>query len=70
MKQPQQCLGIITREGTGSVTLCPALDVASQGMTVEEARQNLIEAITLFCETRHVQLLISNEPVKLQGLPP
>jgi predicted RNase H-like HicB family nuclease len=51
MKQPQQFLTIIEREGTGYVALCPALDIASQGMTVEEARQNVIEAIELFFET-------------------
>ena len=51
MKQSQQFLTIIEREGTGYVALCPALDIASQGMTVEEARQNVIEAIELFFET-------------------
>ena len=51
MKQPQQFLGIIEGEGTGYVALCPALDIASQGITVEEARRNLIEAIELFFET-------------------
>jgi len=30
--------------------LCPELDVASQGATVEEARANLLEAIELFFE--------------------
>lgn len=33
------------------VALCPEFDVASQGSTVEEARANLIEALTLFFET-------------------
>jgi predicted RNase H-like HicB family nuclease len=31
--------------------LCPELDIASQGSSVEEARANLIEALTLFFET-------------------
>jgi predicted RNase H-like HicB family nuclease len=31
--------------------LCPEVDVASQGDTVEEARQNLREAVELFLET-------------------
>ncbi len=47
MKQPQQFIGIIEREGTGYVALCPELDIASQGNTVEETRRNLIEAIEL-----------------------
>ena len=41
---------IIEREGNGYVALCPELDIASQGITVEEARNNLIEAIELFFE--------------------
>jgi predicted RNase H-like HicB family nuclease len=42
---------IIEREGDGYVALCPELDVASQGATVEEARSGLSEAISLFLET-------------------
>ena len=51
MKQLQQFTGIIEREGDGYVALCPELDIASQGRTVEEARRNLVEAIELFFET-------------------
>ncbi|UCD85270.1 MAG: type II toxin-antitoxin system HicB family antitoxin [Deltaproteobacteria bacterium] len=42
---------IIEREGDGYVALCPELDVASQGNTVDEARYNLQEALELFFET-------------------
>ena len=42
---------IIEREGDGYVSLCPELDIASQGDTIEKARANLIEAIELFFET-------------------
>ena len=42
---------IIEREGDGYVALCPELDVASQGATVEEARANLTEAVELWLET-------------------
>jgi len=42
---------IIEREGDGYVAWCPALDIASQGDTVEGARVNVREAITLFFET-------------------
>ena len=31
--------------------LCPVLDIASQGATVESARTNLIEALELFFES-------------------
>lgn len=40
----------VQREGDGWVALCPELDVASQGQTVEEARANLREAVELFLE--------------------
>jgi predicted RNase H-like HicB family nuclease len=33
------------------VSLCPEVDVASQGSSVEEARANLVEALSLFFET-------------------
>ena len=42
---------IIEREDDGYVALCPDLDIASQGSTIEEARANLVEALTLFFET-------------------
>ena len=42
---------IIEREGNGFVALCPELDVASQGNTIEEAKKNLQEALELFFET-------------------
>ncbi|HKL80987.1 MAG TPA: type II toxin-antitoxin system HicB family antitoxin [Desulfobacter sp.] len=41
---------IIEKEGTGYVSLCPELDIASQGETVAEARDNLQEALELFFE--------------------
>jgi len=50
MKRREQLIAIIEREGTGYVSLCPELDIASQGATVEEARANLREAIELFFE--------------------
>lgn len=42
---------IIEREDDGYVALCPELDVASEGDTVEQARDNLREAVELFLET-------------------
>ena len=42
---------IIEREDDGFVALCPEIDVASQGSTVDEARKNLQEALELFFET-------------------
>jgi predicted RNase H-like HicB family nuclease len=51
MKHVQQVTAIIEREGDGYAALCPELDVASQGDTIELARRNLQEAIELFLET-------------------
>ena len=45
-----QLTAIIEREGDGFVALCPELDIASQGDTVAEARDNLVEALELFFE--------------------
>ena len=42
--------GIIEKEGDAYVALCPELDVASQGATVEQAMSNLREAVELFLE--------------------
>lgn len=47
----RQFSAIIEREGDGYVSLCPELDIASQGATIEEARDNLREALELFFET-------------------
>jgi predicted RNase H-like HicB family nuclease len=41
---------IIEREDDCYVALCPELDIASQGSSIEEARANLVEALTLFFE--------------------
>jgi predicted RNase H-like HicB family nuclease len=46
----QTYTAIVEREGDGYVALCPELDVASQGGTVEEATANLREAVELFLE--------------------
>ena len=50
MEQVQRLTAIIEREDDGFVALCPELDIASQGPSIEEARINLIEALTLFFE--------------------
>ena len=51
MKEIRELTAIIEKEGDGYVALCPELDVASQGDTIEEARSNLIEALELFYKT-------------------
>jgi predicted RNase H-like HicB family nuclease len=39
---------VLIRQDVGFVALCPELDVASQGNSVEEAKANLREAVELF----------------------
>ena len=51
----KQLTAIIEREGDGYVGFCPELDVASQGSTIEETRDNLREALELFFESASPQ---------------
>jgi predicted RNase H-like HicB family nuclease len=50
MDEMRRLTAIIEREDDGYVALCPEVDIASQGLTVEEARESLVEALTLFFE--------------------
>ncbi len=59
MKQTHQLTAIIEQEGDGYFALCPELDVASQGTSVEEAKANLKEALELFLEAA--------DPSEIQG---
>lgn len=47
----KQLTALIEHEGNGYVSLCPELDIAGQGNTIEEAQENLREALELFFET-------------------
>ena len=47
----RQMTAVIEREGDAYVALCPEVDVASQGATADKARDNLKEALELFCKT-------------------
>ncbi len=51
MSKKRRLTALIEREDDGYISLCPELDIASQGDTIEEARNNLSEAVTLFFET-------------------
>jgi len=50
-KKPYSLTAIIEREDDMFVAVCPEVDVASQGETVEEARANFLEAVELFFES-------------------
>ena len=53
----RQLTAIIAREGDGYVALCPELDIASQGDSISEARDNLKEALELFFEVARTRKL-------------
>ena len=55
MQKMHQFTAVIEREDDMYVALCPELDIASQGESVEKARENLKEAIELFFETASQQ---------------
>ncbi len=50
MQHTERVTAVTEREGDGYVALCPELDIASQGDSIEEARANLEEALGLFFE--------------------
>ena len=55
MSNLQPVTAIIEREGNQYVALCPDLDIASQGETVEKARFNVKEPLELYFETASPQ---------------
>jgi predicted RNase H-like HicB family nuclease len=62
--QYRQFTAILERDEDWYVALCPELDIASQGETLEEARNNLTEAIELFLESAspaEIQQRLHNE---------
>ena len=46
----KQLTAIIHKEDDIYVSLCPELDIASQGLNIDEAKDNLKEAVELFFE--------------------
>ena len=57
----KQLTGIITHEEDGYVSLCPEFDIASQGESIEEARDNLREALELFFDTASSEEILSRQ---------
>jgi len=60
MNSVHRFTAMIYRETDGFVAICPELDVASQGDSVEEASANLREAVELFIE--------SADPSEVEGM--
>jgi predicted RNase H-like HicB family nuclease len=61
MRTTREFTALIEREGDGYTALCPELDVASQGKTVEEARRNLATAVALFLKTADPSEIVRRE---------
>ena len=66
----KQLTVIIERDGDGYVSLCPELDIASQGDSIEEARNNLKEAVELFFETASDSATPSESAVEIESETP
>ena len=61
-KRERQFSAIIEKEENWYVSLCPELDVASQGKTVEAALANLREAVELYLEDDEVRYKLRSAP--------
>jgi predicted RNase H-like HicB family nuclease len=46
----------IRRDGDWLIAQCLEVDVASQGRSIEEAREGLVEALTLYFEDHDVEV--------------
>ncbi|NOT38221.1 MAG: type II toxin-antitoxin system HicB family antitoxin [Saprospiraceae bacterium] len=51
MNRRIELTAVIEKEDNMYISLCPELDIASQGETQDEAKLNLVEAIELFYES-------------------
>lgn len=56
MEETYRFSAVIQKEGKWYVSWCPELDIASQGETIEEAIENLKEAIELYLEDEDAQI--------------
>lgn len=49
---------VLTREGKFFVSHCPELGITSQGLTLEEALENLKEAVHLYLKDEYMSELV------------
>ena len=56
MEETYRFSAVIRKEEKWYVSWCPELDIASQGETIEEAIENLKEAIELHLEDEDAQI--------------
>ena len=66
MESTRTLTAVLIREDDGFVSLCPEVDVASQGDTAEEAKSNLQEAVELFfkcASEKEIAERLASEPL-------
>jgi predicted RNase H-like HicB family nuclease len=56
MEETYRFSAVVQKEGKWYVSWCPELDIASQGETIEEAIENLKEAIELYLEDEDAKI--------------
>jgi predicted RNase H-like HicB family nuclease len=56
MEETYRFSAFVQKEGKWYVSWCPELDIASQGETIEEAIENLKEALELYLEDEDAQI--------------
>ncbi len=59
---------VITKEGKKYSSWCPQLDIASTGKTIEEAKQNLREAIELYLEDEDAKISNVDSSITLTSI--
>ena len=59
---------VITKEGKKYSSWCPQLDIASDGSSIEEARENLKEAIELYLEDEDAEIRKDIDSITLTSL--
>ena len=65
MSRTVQLTAVIEREGDGYVAVCPQLDIASEGDTVDEARAMLIDALRGWFETASEDEIARSIPTEI-----
>jgi predicted RNase H-like HicB family nuclease len=65
MAQTLHLTAVIEREGDGYVALCPQLDIASEGDTVDEARAMLVDALRGWFETASEEEIARSIPTEI-----
>jgi len=61
--------GVLLKENSGVSAICPDVDVATEGETKTEAKENLIEAVSLYIESAFENNIPILRPIPLEENP-